>query len=186
MEFKEIEEKYRDLIEIAVNYMRKINDKEHDVIHMLDVVSYTKLLLSMLEIEVNYDVCLISAYWHDVGRVFVNEGHEKKSAEMLLKEMNIRNYPSDLIKQCYKAIENHKWNMIPETNEGLIIRDADKLDFVGVSRWKNCLDNNQSMEKIIELLPDLREKILYFEESRRIYDKEIIKLIDYLYKRGVV
>ena len=76
--------------------------------------------------------------------------------------------------------------MIPETNEGLIIRDADKLDFVGVSRWKNCLDNNQSMEKIIELLPNLREKILYFEESRQIYDKEIIKLIDYLYKRGVV
>ena len=69
---------------------------------------------------------------------------------------------------------------------GLIIRDADKLDFVGVNRWKNCLDNNQSMEKIIELLPDLREKILYFEESRQIYDKEIIKLIDYLYGRGVV
>ena len=42
------------------------------------------------------------------------------------------------------------------------------------------------MEKIIELLPDLREKILYFEESRQIYDKEIIKLIDYLYGRGVV
>lgn len=186
MEFKEIEEKYRDLIEIAVNYMRKSNDKEHDVIHMLDVVNYTKILLNMLEIEVNYDVCIISAYWHDVGRVFVAERHEKKSAEMLLKEMTIRNYPANLIKQCYKAIENHKWNMIPETNEGLIIRDADKLDFVGVSRWKNCLDNNQSMEKIIELLPDLREKILYFEESRQIYDKEIIKLIDYLYKRGVV
>lgn len=42
------------------------------------------------------------------------------------------------------------------------------------------------MEKIVELLPNLREKYLYFEESRQIYDKEIIKLIDYLYRRGVV
>ena len=54
MEFKEIEEKYRDLIEIAVNYMSKSSDKEHDVIHMLDVVNYTKILLNMLEIAVNY------------------------------------------------------------------------------------------------------------------------------------
>ncbi len=155
MEFKEIEEKYRDLIEIAVNYMRKSNDKEHDVIHMLDVVNYTKILLNMLEIEVNYDVCIISAYWHDVGRVFVAEGHEKKSAEMLLKEMTIRNYPANLIKQCYKAIENHKWNMIPETNEGLIIRDADKLDFVGVNRWKKLLNYYLILEKKYYTLKNL-------------------------------
>ncbi len=183
MDFKYIEEKYKDLIDIAVSYMMKNSDKKHDINHMKDVVNYTKILLNNLKINANYDVCIISAYWHDVGRLFTDEGHEKVSAEMLKNEMIKRNYPNNLAKQCYKAIEKHKWNMIPETKEGLIIKDADKLDFIGIERWKSCLNNNYNLDDIVKLLPNLRNDYLYFEESKRIYDKEIVRLVEYLYKR---
>ena len=63
-----------------------IKDYEYNINHMNDVVSYTKELLNNINLEITIDVCIISAYWHDVGRIKINEGHEKLSAEMLKEE----------------------------------------------------------------------------------------------------
>ncbi|MBQ3408486.1 MAG: HD domain-containing protein [Clostridia bacterium] len=137
--------------------------------------------LKTFNLEVNIDVCIISAYWHDIGRTKLNEGHEKLSAEMLKEEMKKQNYGNDLINECYKAIENHKWNMQPQTKEGLIVKDADKLAWLGIGRWKDCLNNNQNLDLIINGMPKLKSELLYFNESREIYDREIIKLIKLVY-----
>lgn len=56
-----------------------------------------KVLLDNLKIDIDCDVCIISAYWHDVGRLFTGEGYEKLSAEMLRKEMTEKNYSKELI-----------------------------------------------------------------------------------------
>lgn len=181
IDFLKVEQNYSNLIEKANEYMKNIKDFEHNVIHMNDVVFYTKELINNINIKVNVDICIISAYWHDVGRIKVNEGHEKLSAEMLKNEMKILKYDDNLINECYKAIENHKWNMKPQTTEGLILKDADKLAWLGLGRWKNCLDNNQKLDSIINLLPKLRNEILYFNESKEIYDRDIIELIKMLY-----
>jgi len=178
-----IEKKYKDLIDIAKNYMNSIDDCEHDINHMNDVVFYTKELINKLNIDIDYDVCIISSYWHDVGRIKTNDGHEKLSAEMLKKVMEENNYDKKLIEDCYKAIENHKYNMKPETVEGLIIKDADKLAWLGIGRWNSCLKNNQKLDELIELLPRLKDEFLHFEESKLIYDKDIINLIKYLYEK---
>ena len=181
-DFDEIEKKYKNIIDIAKEYMQSISDYEHNINHMNDVVHYTKLLIERLNIEIDVDVCIISAYWHDVGRIKVNEGHEKLSAEMLKEVMKDYKYDDILIDKCYKAIENHKWNMTPETIEGLIIKDADKLAWIGIGRWKSCIKNNQRLDTIVFLLPKLRNEILYFDESKEIYDEDIIKLLKLLYK----
>ena len=136
-----------------------------------------------MNLKVNQEACIISAYWHDVGRTKVNSGHEKLSAEMLKETMEKFNYDKELIKTCYMAIENHKWNMKPKTNEGLIIKDADKLAWLGAGRWNSCLNNNQRLDELIELLPRLRNEFLYFEESKNIYDRDIIKLIKIFYDK---
>ena len=161
--------------------MQSIDDYEHNINHIKDVVYYTKILIERLNIEINVDVCIISAYWHDVGRIKQKDGHEKISAEMLKETMKQYNYDDSLIDKCYKAIENHKWNMAPETTEGLIIKDADKLAWIGKGRWESCVKNNQRLDAIVELLPNLRNDILYFDESRKIYDRDIIELIKLLY-----
>ena len=181
IDFTKIEKKHNILIEIAEEYMKNIKDYEHNINHMNDVVSYTKELLNSLNRDIDIDVCIISAYWHDVGRIKINEGHEKLSAEMLKEEMEKLRYDDRVIDKCYKAIENHKWNMHPKTIEGLLLKDADKLAWIGLGRWKDCLNNHQNLDSIIKLLPNLRNEILYFEESKKIFDRDIIKLIYLLY-----
>ena len=182
--FDEVENKYKKIIEIAKKHMQSIHDYEHNINHINDVVYYTKKLIERLNIEIDVDVCIISAYWHDVGRIKVNNGHEKISAQMLKETMEQYNYESSLIDKCYKAIENHKWSMTPETIEGLIVKDADKLAWVGIGRWESCISNNQKLDAIVELLPKLRNEILYFDESKKIYDSDIIELIKYLYNQN--
>lgn len=179
--YSEIENKYHELIQKAKEYMRKITDYEHDISHMYDVVNYTKELLNSIELDVNKDVCVISAYWHDVGRIKINEGHEKLSAQMLKEEMINRGYDNQFIGKCCLAIENHKWNMQPTTTEGLIVKDADKLAWIGIGRWNSCLKNGQHLDYIIKALPKLKNEILYFNESKNIYDRDIVKLVELLY-----
>ena len=182
MNYKEIENKNEEIILKAKKYMNSITDHEHDINHMNDVVYYTKELLDVLKIEIDKEACIISAYWHDVGRTKLREGHEKLSAKMLKDEMIEEGYDNILIDKCYKAIEKHKWNMMPETIEGLVVRDADKLAWLGKGRWKSCLENNQRLDDLVKLLPKLKLEILYFEESKEIYDRDIINLVKILYE----
>lgn len=179
----EIDVKYKDIIDIAKKYMISIKDNEHNINHVEDVINYTKELLGLINKDIDKEVCIVSVYWHDVGRIKLSTGHEKLSAEMLKEELEKRDFDIEFINKCYKAIENHKWDMVPETIEGLIIKDADKLAWLGSGRWKSCLDSGQDLDSIIELLPKLRNDILYFEESRKIYDRDIVKLVNTLYRR---
>ena len=128
---KDIELKHSKLINMAKYYMSQINDYEHDINHMNDVVEYTYELIDKVNVNIDKEVCVISAHWHDVGRTKCTIGHEKLSADMLKEEMEKQGYNKDFIDKCYIAIEKHKWNMTPENNEGLLIKDADKLAFIG-------------------------------------------------------
>ena len=88
----ETEKKYEDLIEKAKKIMYTIDDNEHNMNHVDDVVRYTKEILNKINLKVNNDVCIIGAYWHDVGRTKLDVGHEKLSAEMLKEQMTKMNY----------------------------------------------------------------------------------------------
>lgn len=181
MNYETIENKYKNIIEIAKNYMSTITDPEHDINHMNDVVRYTKELLDILDDNINKEVCIISAYWHDVGRIKTILGHEELSAKMLKQEMEKYNYDNQLISSCFKAIEKHKWDMSPDTKEGLVIKDADKLAWLGKGRWISCINNQNNLNDIIDLLPRLKSEILYFEESKKIYDRDIVSLVKILH-----
>ena len=72
--------------------------------------------------------------------------------------------------------------MQPQTIEGEIIRDADKLDFISIARWKSCLENNnlKALQELSNLLPKLRNEILHLDISKKIYDKKIIIFIKFI------
>ena len=178
--FDEIENKYSKLILKATKIMGRVSDPKHSLSHMESIVKYTKEILSV-ETRADTDVCILSAYWHDVGRIKGEKGHALLSAEMLKQELINENYSTSFIEKCYLAIYKHGWSEHPETIEGKIIRDADKIDFVGISRWKSCIENNCRFYKILDMLPTLRENIFEFEISKEIYDREIGNLIRYLH-----
>lgn len=179
--YEEIEKKHKDLIEKAIQKMKLVKDPKHSLSHVLQVVEYTKEILE--NVNADNEVCIISAYWHDVGRIEQNKGHALISANLLKEEMGKLGYEEDFIDKCYKAIYKHSWNEEPETLEGVIIRDADKIDFVGVNRWKQCIEANCKFDKILKLLPIVREKSLKLDISKKIYDREIAKLIVFLHEQ---
>lgn len=179
-EFEKMEQKNKALIEKAIEFMKQVSDPKHALSHMESVVGYTKEIVSKME-NVDKEVCLISAYWHDVGRTVQEKGHAKISAEMLQEEMKNLGYHEELIQKCYLAIDKHSWKEEPETLEGKIIRDADKIDFVGISRWKKCIETNCRFRKILQLLPTVRKDILKLDCSKEIFDREIGNLVVYLH-----
>ena len=175
-EIELIESKYKDLIDKAINIMIDINDPVHGLTHVENVVLNTIEILKE-ENDADKEVCILSSYWHDVGRMYGKEGHGINSAEMLKNELINNNYNKEFIEKCYKAIYKHDTKEIPETLEGIIVKDADKIDAVGVERWKACVENNQRLPRII---PNLRENMIIRDSSKKMYDKNARKLMEYL------
>ena len=170
--------KYKALIDKAINIMTDINDPVHGLTHVENVVLNT---IEILKEENNADkeVCILSSYWHDVGRMHGKEGHGINSAEMLKSELINNNYDKEFVEKCYKAIYKHDTKEIPETLEGIIVKDADKIDAVGVERWKTCVESDQRLPRII---PNLRKNIIIRDSSKKMYDKNARKLIEYVSK----
>lgn len=180
-EYKVIEEKHKKLIEKSLELMKKVDDPKHSLSHVLQVVEYTKEILQHVEAE--DEVCIISAYWHDVGRIEQEKGHALISANLLKEEMIKLGYNEEIIEKCYKAIYKHGWKETPNTLEGVIIRDADKIDFVGINRWEQCINSNCKFTKILQLLPTLREDLLKLDISKKIFDREIANLVVFMHNK---
>jgi len=179
-EYNKIIQKHKILIDRAIEIMKTVDDLRHSLFHVESVVKYTMKILQYEE-KANKEVCIISAYWHDVGRSIQSKGHSLISGDMLKEEMEKLKYDKEFIEQCYLAVYKHGHKAMPETLEGIIVRDADKIDFVGIDRWKIAIEKNKRFTQIIENMPILRNGILQLEISRKIYDREIVELVKYLH-----
>ena len=181
-DFEQIKQKHSKIIRKAIDYMDSMQDPEHDINHTNDVVELAcKIIERLPDEDIDYDCVIICAYWHDVARVYDSEGHELKSAQMLKEELLATGYPQDFAEKCFVAIVNHKWDMMPQNIEGKIVKDADKVAFLGLGRWKSCLENNFRLDDILEFLPRLRDEILIFDVSRKLYDEQIASLVKFLH-----
>lgn len=180
--YEEIYNKNKKLIDAAIEKTKLCeNDPLHFIGHTTDVVNYVKELLE--EIPANKEICIIAAYWHDVGRSVKDIGHEEESGKMLKKEMEKLGYNNEMINACYLAVVNHKRSSNPETIEGKIVRDADKIAYIGKNRWERCIkENPESLNEIIDIyLPILRNDLLRLECSKKLFDRDMKSYIqDYM------
>lgn len=186
---REVEENNKELIKIAVDYMKSIDDAEHDYNHTKDVVNNTARILDALNVT-EYKIvetCIISAYWHDVGRIKGADDPELRSAEMLIKAADKLGYCYLFRDICYQAIKTHKYNMAANTYVGQILKDADKLAFISPGRWSKCLANKKELTSIMNLLPTLRNDLLELEVTKPLYDEDLVNLVkvlnDYIYNK---
>ena len=171
---------HQEVINLGIKNTLLVRNCLHDIVHVKDTVGNCREILK--EVDADSNVCLVSAYWHDVGCAHGEYGHEKRSAEMLKKELDARDYDSEFIEKSYGAIRYHGWEMKPETVEGLILKDADKLSFLSAGKWKECLKEDPAvLQLLVELIPYLRDETLHFNISRKIYDQKIAKLVQFLY-----
>jgi len=162
--------------------MARISDLEHTFDHIGDVVANTIEIMENLQEDFDPEVCIIGAYWHDVGREELTKGHEERGAELLFAAMHDLGYDSAFIDKCVEAIRYHASASSPNTIEGWLVRDADKLGMLGIKRWETCLNNNFKLTSIVETLPELRDDVLHFEYSKKMYDREICKLVKLLFE----
>ena len=180
--YEEIYNKNKKLIDIAIEKTKKLDDNLlHFIGHTYDVINYIKELLK--KIEANKEICIIAAYWHDVGRTVVDEGHEEESGKMLKQEMQKLGYEDKMIEQCYLAVVNHKRSSNPPTIEAKIVRDADKIAYIGRKRWERCIEQDiTSLDEIIEqYLPILKDKILKLDYSKELFERDMnLYIRDYL------
>jgi hypothetical protein len=78
--------------------------------------------------------------------------------------------------------------MQPETIEGKIIRDADKLDFVSPERWEECvrakkegkLKDLSFLKPYFDLLPKVRNEFLQLPVSKKIYQRIVGRFLSYM------
>lgn len=180
--YEKIYIEHKSLIDAAIEKTKLCeNDPLHFIGHTIDVVNYVKELLE--EINANKEICIIAAYWHDVGRSVKDIGHEEKSGKMLEEEMEKLGYNNEMINACYLAVINHKRSSNPETIEGKIVRDADKIAYIGKNRWERCIkENPECLNEIIDIyLPVLRNDLLRLECSKRLFDRDMKSYIqDYM------
>lgn len=162
---------YSASLKEAKRLMLLSKDDSHDFKHAKEVACYASKIGRALDYP-DIKFLKLAAWWHDVGRLY-KEDHEELSAQMAKDNLSILGLGENEVKKMFNAIKFHKWNMTPETIEGNIIRDADKLDYLSSSRWKKSKKGDgKYINSLIPLLPNLRS-MFYFEISRKIYDQRV-------------
>ncbi|HPA25747.1 MAG TPA: HD domain-containing protein [bacterium] len=171
----------------AKKIMRQIDDPAHDYEHARSVFLDALKILKRSELKVDMNIIALSAWWHDVGRLYKNVGHEKISAKMAYDNLVELSFDKKNCLLVYNAIVNHKWSMKPKTIEGKIIYDADKLNFISIQRWKKCLKNKEykNLKEMYFLIPRLETEFLFLKSSKEIYKKRIKKFIFFINKMPI-
>ncbi|MCB0405305.1 MAG: HD domain-containing protein [Bdellovibrionales bacterium] len=87
--------------------------------------------------SVDDEVLFAAALLHDMGAFspYEQEGvdHAVRSAQVVASVLEPAGFPMDKLERVQKAILAHNYygNVVPETNEALVLHDADALNFLG-------------------------------------------------------
>lgn len=149
------------------DYYEVAGGKNYRYSHLITVHKIVENLLQELEVDVDEKVVEIAALYHDIGRsediengemdpFEGHEGHDQRGSEKVAEF--ISDYvTNDQLEKIQKIISNH--HSEPETVEGKIIQDADKLSNFGVNNlWRQF---HYACEHSVEL----REGIDYFWDT---------------------
>lgn len=180
----EIETRHKVIINKGIRLNKQIKKGGYGYQRTVDIIDNMQDIIEGIpdETKINIEACIIAGYWLDVGIDKDKEHPELISANMLAEELEKENYDKKFIQTCTEAIIHHRWNMIPTTLEGHLVKDADKISFIGVERWKECIEKKQRIDMTMKLISSLRNEMLYFNVSKSIYDEKIVDLVQFLYK----
>ena len=106
----------------------------HKVSHTLDVMNQALIIASEEGVDSSDDLLLLqtSALYHDVGFIYVYEGHEEKSCLIAQEELKEFGFTDTQIRVVCNLIRSTKIPQSPSTLLEEIICDAD-LDYLGRS-----------------------------------------------------
>ncbi|HDJ26704.1 MAG: phosphohydrolase [Thermoplasmata archaeon] len=143
----------------------------HGLEHALRVMKWALFLGK--NVGADLEVLSVAALLHDIVRD--GEDHALRSAEEARRILLAHGYDEEFADRVYLAIRDHSYSSgrVPETLEGKVLSDADKLDalgFVGIARVFQYSGSHG--RTIVESLEHIREKLLtlpqemYLETSK--------------------
>ena len=124
----------KTIVEFALDFAKKFFEGEasgHDFFHTYRVYKHAEMLVSNI-LEADREICLLGAILHDVDDDKISpETHENK--DNARKFLSDNNYPQEKIDFLCKIIGDVSFSekVKPETIEGKIVQDADRLDAIG-------------------------------------------------------
>ena len=124
---KELNEELVEYIEKEIFPLYDRNEFAHGINHIKTVIRRSLELADGYDVDFNI-VYTVAAY-HDLGHFIDRKRHEIISAEMFMKDENIKRWFSDEQRMVIKeAIEDHRasCNHVPRTIYGKIVSTADR------------------------------------------------------------
>ena len=103
------------------------NEEGHGINHIKTVIQRSKKLSSNL--DVNQDIVYAVAAFHDIGHYIDRKNHEKVSAEIFYKNVDMKNFFTEEERITIKeAIEDHRSTLEgePRSIYGKIVSSADR------------------------------------------------------------
>jgi uncharacterized protein len=159
-----INEDLKKYIENTIFPSYKKNDLGHDLEHIMYVIDKSLKFASNQD-DINYNMVYVIAAYHDIGHYIDAKNHEKVSAEILLKDRNLRKFfIEDEIQIIAEAIYDHRASLEgePRSIYGKIVSSADRNTLVDLSLKRTYAyrikhNPNYSLHEIME---DSRQHII--------------------------
>lgn len=186
---KELNEELVEYIEKKIFPLYDRNEFAHGINHIKTVIRRSLELADGYDVDFNI-VYTVAAY-HDLGHFIDRKRHEIISAEMFMKDENIKRWFSDEQRLVIKeAIEDHRasCNHVPRTIYGKIVSTADrtivdidntikrsytygKKNYIGLSEEEQF---DKVYEHLVEKYGERGYAKVYLEEKE--FDEAVSKL----------
>lgn len=124
-----ITEELKEYIEKNIFPLYEKCYKGHDIEHIQYTIDRAFEIIRERELNIDWNIIYVIAAYHDLGHYLDKDNHEKISAEIMMKDSNLKNWFKDeelnIIKE---AIEDHRAssNTKPRSLYGQIMKLADK------------------------------------------------------------
>ena len=157
-----INKKLQEYIEKNIYPEYDKNEKGHSIDHIKYVIKRSFELVNENDLDVNLDMVYTIAAYHDIGHHIDSKTHEIVSADIMIKDNNLKQFFTDEERQTIKeAIEDHRASAKEEPRSiyGRIVSSADRNNTV-----KDCLRRTYTYGK--KLNPKATDEELFL----RAYD----------------
>lgn len=179
--------KFKNIISWSKSTMNLLKSNyDHNYNHIKDVVVFSKKIIKKLKqkqpsLEVDTEVLELCVYMHDIGRVIQSHNHEEIGGNMTYGILMFNGFSEEVSLRCKQIISEHAWLTKPTTLEAMILKDSDKLGYIGLNRWKECDKHSFSSNGLISRLDILRDNLI-LQESKEVFDGELPKFKKFLNK----
>ena len=176
-----------DLIREAQKHLtNNQRDWAHDVTHHYRTVQLARKIARNSLAEVDNDLLEVVCWWHDV--ILPNSpDHHSEAAEYTAHYL-AKHFEGAPKKKVVDAITNHEFGNKPNSTEGQILQDADKLEVLSSERLRIAVESIEAgyydREKAIRDMELIKDKWLdkmpgryHFDYSRKLHQRRLKKVL---------